>query len=79
MAVLFALSSCQGHVAANLISNASRSVQPAKTDYGAPRQHFFTSKELFDLQNRFWKSFIYPANEKQANDLYPADNQNEIF
>ncbi|MCJ1260720.1 hypothetical protein MMC22_000582 [Lobaria immixta] len=58
--------SCQAHGAANLTSNASISIYPAKTGYGAPRQPSFTFEELFHLQNRFWKNFISPANEKQA-------------
>lgn len=66
---------CQARGAANLTSNASRSAYPTKTGYGAPRQPVFTFEELFHLQNRFWKNFISPANEKQVHPLLCADNQ----
>lgn len=27
----------------------------------------FTFQELWDLENNFWKQFLYPANVKQIN------------
>lgn len=61
--------SCQAHGFSNLMSNASRSAHLTKTGYGAPRQPCFTFEELLHLQNKLWKNFIFPADEKQVNPL----------
>ncbi|MCJ1465192.1 hypothetical protein MMC07_003808 [Pseudocyphellaria aurata] len=62
---LSSLVSCQAYSAASLISDAPRSDHLAETGYGVPHQPFFSFKELYYLQNRLWKNFISPANERQ--------------
>lgn len=63
----------------NLISSGPRPARPTETGHGAPCQPSFTLEELFHLLQRFWESFVFPANDIQVHKSshFPADHQKD--